>query len=237
MSGRRTPSRLLLAALAYARRGWAVFPCRPREKRPATRNGFKDGTTDKGRIVAGWTRCPEANVAIVTGTVSGLVVLDVDPRNGGNESLRELERRHGELPPTLVVATGGGGRHYFFSAPEGKSIKSCKFADGLDLKADGGYVVAPPSTHPSGSSYTWSEDFQRIELAPCPAWLLEHGPSRRGSPVDAADSRLGEAFKSAGMLGRALEGGKAGGDLPVGGASHDRSASRLLDGHLPGIIP
>jgi hypothetical protein len=198
----------LLAALAYARRGWSVFPCRPRDKRPATRNGFKDGTVDKGRIVAGWTRAPLANVAIVTGVASGVIVLDVDPRNGGNESLAELERRYGELPETPTVRTGGGGHHYYFAALPGSHVKSRKVADGLDLKADGGYILAPPSVHPSGGVYAWSRDFQRTKLVPCPPWLLAGPPGRRERPADAADSPLGGAFKRAGMLGRVLDGGK-----------------------------
>ncbi len=223
----------LLAALAYARRGWSVFPCRPRAKAPATRNGFKDGTVEKAQVFAAWTRAPNANVAVVTGAVSGLIVLDVDPRNGGNESLLELERLNGELPTTPVVRTGGDGRHYYFAAPSGSRIKSRKVTDGLDLKADGGYVIAPPSVHPCGGVYSWSQDFRRTALAPCPPWLLENDPERRERGLDAADSPLGQAFKRAGMLGRALEGGKRAVTCPweeqhTTGKRHDSSTVIFL---------
>src|SRR6187399_1928561 len=82
----------LLAALGYAKRGWAVLPCRPRGKSPANKHGFKDATTDKAAIVGAWAANPSANVGIATGAASKIVVLDVDPRNGGDASLAELER-------------------------------------------------------------------------------------------------------------------------------------------------
>src|SRR5688572_14555156 len=88
----------LLAALSYAKRGWSVLPCQPRDKRPATRHGYKDATTDKATIVRAWASNSEANVGIATGVVSGIVTLDIDPRNGGDANLAELERIHGPLP-------------------------------------------------------------------------------------------------------------------------------------------
>ena len=137
---------LLLAALAYAKRGWPVLPCRPRDKRPVTKHGFKDATTDRGAIVQAWATNSEANVGIATGVVSGLVVLDIDPRNGGDKNLAELERVHGPLPETVSVATGGGGRHLYF-ATSAASVPSGDLADGVEVKGDGRYVIAPPSTH------------------------------------------------------------------------------------------
>jgi hypothetical protein len=109
----------LVAVLGYAKRGWSVLPCRARDKRPATRHGVKDATTDKARIVSAWSGNGEANVAIATGAASGLIVLDVDPRNGGDPGLAELQRVHGPLPETLRVRTGGGGWHFYFTAPPG----------------------------------------------------------------------------------------------------------------------
>lgn len=220
---------LLLAALAYAgRRGWKVFPCRSGDKRPATRRGFKDATNDKAHVIAWWTRAPKANVSIATGAMSGLVILDVDPRNGGNESLRELEERHGRLPETLQVLTGGGGRHFYFAAPEGACVKSRKVTSGLDLKADGGYVIAPPSSHPSGGTYRWAHDAKGKALAPCPPWLLTPETDRNARPADAAESRLGQAFERLGMLGKRLDGGKRSVICPwetehSTGKSHDSS--------------
>lgn len=201
----------LLAALNCARRGWLVFPCRPKDKRPATRNGFKDATTEKATIVGWWTRRRDCNVAIATGSGSGLLVLDIDPRNGGNESLADLERTHGALPQTVTVATGGGGRHYYFTEPRGASCRV--LADGIDVKANGGYVVAPPSMHPDGGKYRWINDPQTTPLVPCPEWVFTNNSPAKvlsGSTniLDAKDSELGRAFELLGMLGRRLEGGK-----------------------------
>ena len=89
-------------------------------------------------------RWPTANVGIATGARSGLVVLDVDPRHGGDEQLAAFEAEHGKLPETAAVVTGGGGAHYYFNHPGG-DIRSRKLSPGLELKADGTFVVAPPS--------------------------------------------------------------------------------------------
>jgi hypothetical protein len=206
-------NRSLIAALWYAERGWAVLPCRPRDKSPATKHGFKDATTDKAALVRAWTRDPAANVGIATGSLSGIVVLDVDPRNEGDASLAELERLHGSLPETVSVETGGGGRHLYFSAPEG-AAPSGVLAEGLDIKAEGGYVIAPPSVHPDGKPYRWVNAPSKTKLAPCPDWLR---PRSRTKPAksekadtmpDAGAAPLGRAFAAQGMLGRRLDGGK-----------------------------
>lgn len=203
----------LVAALGYAKRGWSVLPCRPRDKRPATKHGFKDATTDKGALVRTWRGSPGANVAVATGGASGLVVLDVDPRNGGDASLADLELINGTLPETVSAATGGGGRHFYFAAPPGP-VPGGVLADGLDVKADGGYVVTPPSVHPSGAAYRWLNDPAKMELAPCPDWVRAASRKQPAKPVegngapDAGETLLGRAFAAQGMLGRRLDGGK-----------------------------
>lgn len=164
------------AALDYARRGWPVFPCRPGDKRPATRNGFKDAVTDAKRIRDWWRRRADYNVGITTGEVSGLVVLDVDPRSGGDETLAKLEAEHGRLPATVTAQTGGGGRHLLFEHPGGKvKCRAHALGRGLDVKADGGYIVAPPSLHASGRRYAWAEglDPDSIGIAALPGWLSD----------------------------------------------------------------
>lgn len=178
---------LLTAALRYAQRGWYVFPlhsaqhgrcscgrpsCSKVGKHPRTIHGLKDATTDESQIRQWWNTWPDANVGIVTGALSGLIVVDVDPRNGGDDSLADLERTHGPLPKTIESLTGGGGQHFFFQHPGG-SIKSKPLAAGIDIKADSGYVVASPSSHQSGEPYRWEgaghpED---IPLAALPDWL------------------------------------------------------------------
>lgn len=201
----------LLSALAYVKRGFAVLPCAPGEKRPATRHGVKDATTDKASVIRTWSVQGNANVAIATGAASNIVVLDVDPRNGGDASLAELERQHGELPDTLRASTGGGGRHYYFSADG--PVASGVLAPGLDVKGDGGYVVAPPSVHPSGAPYRWESEPAAKALAAPPPWLVVPKGKRakiapEASVPDAAVSLLGRRFSGLGMLGRALDAGK-----------------------------
>ena len=163
------------AALAYARRGWGVFPVRG--KIPLTRNGFKDATTDETTIRRWWSGSHAAGVAIATGAASGVIVLDVDPRHGGDESLADAEAMYGPLPRTPQVLTGGGGTHFDFAHPGG--VVKCRSGlgglRGLDLKADGGYVVAPPSRHPSGDCYAWCAvlGIDEVPIAPAPQWILE----------------------------------------------------------------
>jgi hypothetical protein len=161
----------LTAALEYAARGWLVFPvhtpvnggcscgdptCDHVGKHPRTEHGFLDATRDVERIRDWWEKkYPSANIGIATGTASGIVVLDVDPRNGGEASLEELEKKIGPLPRTVAVLTGGGGMHFYFKAEEPLRCTTDALGPGLDFKADGGYVIAPPSVHPSGESYFW----------------------------------------------------------------------------------
>lgn len=159
----------------YARKkGWQVFPCR--FKAPLTANGLLDATTNPQLIKAWAERWPDAGVAIRTGALSGIFVLDVDPRHGGDDSLAALLREHGPLPPTVEAITGGGGRHLFFGHPGGY-IKNTENTPrpGLDIRGDGGYVVAAPSIHESGRKYVW-EVSSRPDAAPvaeAPAWLLD----------------------------------------------------------------
>jgi putative DNA primase/helicase len=193
-------------ARAYAARGWAVFPIfeinpdgtcacgKPKAddhkeagKHPRTSHGVKDATTNLDLIRARWAKHPSSNLGIATGRVSGIVVLDVDPRNGGDGGFRELEAQYGALPTTVTARTGGGGQHFYFAIPlEGPNIPNrvpLGGFPGLDWKADAGYVVAAPSNHESGSTYSWVEGRSpdEIELAPCPAYLLELANAGPGS--------------------------------------------------------
>lgn len=158
------------AALRYAEHGWPVFPCEPRGKRPITRNGLRDASTDRERIQAWWRGDGLANVAVRTGRESGIVVLDVDG-DPGSESLYLLEREHDELPPTASVQTPSGGCHFYFKHP-GVEVRNSAAAlgNGLDVRGDGGYVLAPPSV---GANLRRYEPDERARLADLPAWLLE----------------------------------------------------------------
>ena len=186
---RDTPSSCHGAALEYLALGWSVIPIEPRGKRPLVAwLEFQDRWPTAAEVAGWFERWPEANVGIVTGIVSGLVVLDVDARHGGAQSLSGLETEHGPLPRTIAVATGGGGRHCYFSHPGGVVHNKVGLAPGIDLRADGGCVVAPPSLHPSGRRYTWEPGSApaQARLAPLPLWLSQlarppHG--RAGHPL------------------------------------------------------
>jgi hypothetical protein len=167
---------MLLAALAYVERlRFAVFPCQLRGKTPLTEHGFKDATKDPDKIRRFWAAWPDANIGVATGAASGIVVLDVDPRHGGDEALVALEAERGKLPEVPTVLTGGGGTQLYFRHP-GNNVRNSVglIGLGLDVRADGGYVIAPPSIHPSGRRYYWkaSSRIDEIPTADAPAWLL-----------------------------------------------------------------
>jgi len=161
-------------ALAYAGRGWPVLPLRG--KVPLVAHGVHDATTDPTTIAAWWRRWPDADAGIATGAVSGIIVLDVDPRHGGDDTLHDVERARGPLPDTPRVLTGGGGTHIYLAHPGGTVACSAgALGPGLDVRGDGGYVVAPSSLHASGRPYTWEVGggLEDAPLAPVPSWVLE----------------------------------------------------------------
>jgi hypothetical protein len=163
------------AALRYLDRGWSVTPIRPRDKRPLSRwQRYQALPPARAEVERWFAEHPDAGVGIVTGAVSGLVVLDIDPKHGGDEALAALAHRHGPPGPTVEAVTGGGGRHFYFAAPGGGIRNRAGLAQGIDLRGDGGYIVAPPSIHPSGQPYRWIEGRSPFEfpLAPLPRWVL-----------------------------------------------------------------
>jgi len=163
------------AALAYLARGWAVVPIAPSGKQPLARwQEFQERIPTGDEVREWYARWPDAGVGIVTGAVSGLAVLDIDPAHGGDESLADLEHLHGALPCTVEAISSGGGRHVYFAHPGGELRNRAGLAPGIDLRANGGIVVAPPSRHASGRCYTWkaSRRPDETELAPMPDWLL-----------------------------------------------------------------
>jgi hypothetical protein len=180
-------------ALRYGLRGWPVLPlhgirdrkctcpkgtaCGSPGKHPRTNHGVTDATADLETIRLWWTTWPDANIGIATGAVSGIFVLDIDPEHGGDDSLDALIDEHGGLPDTVEVETGGGGRHIYFAytgiGVVGNSVG--RLAPGLDIRSDGGYVVAPPSRHVSGRNYEWeaSSHPDDTALASPPRWLVD----------------------------------------------------------------
>jgi hypothetical protein len=174
------------AAFAYLARGWSVVALRPRDKRPLVAWEPLQTAPPTEAQVRGWFRGrPDANVGIVTGAVSGLVVLDVDPQHGGEEWLEQLASAHEPLRPTIESITGGGGRHLYFRHPGSAVGNRTGLRPGLDIRGDGGYVVAPPSVHPNGRRYVWSDGHSPDDLAPVPLpfWLLDPHGGRQGRSI------------------------------------------------------
>lgn len=156
-------SQVLDVALECARRGWPVLPVRL-NKSPLTRRGVYHATHDPDKATALFESLPAATgYGIATGRVSGIAVLDIDT----DEGVAEAERRG--LPPTLTVKTGRGW-HYYYRLPKGVKLASRDIAPGLELKAEGRYVVGPGSAHPNGGSYEVARD---LPIAEAPPWMLE----------------------------------------------------------------
>ena len=166
----------LEAAIQYARRGWAVFPCHSVDgegvctcgdnspdhktaKHPRTPNGVKDATTNEDVITRWFTQWPNSNIGLACGRDSNVIAIDVDPKHGGFESLEdfEMERPDGPLPITLKAMTGSGGYHLLFTYPtDGQPVSNRNpWLPGVDVKSDGGYIIVPPSTHATGAKYRW----------------------------------------------------------------------------------
>lgn len=191
-------------ALRYAAMGWPVLPlhfikpgggCSCGDAHLTTPNsigkhphhalvphGVHDASADENKVREWFTRIPNANIGIATGAPSGFDVLDVDPRNGGDDTLAEVERVHGKLPDTALALTGGGGYHYLFRH-DGSRVRSP--GRGIDVKSTGGYIVVEPSGHASGGTYAWEGSADPTEgcaIADAPAWLRAPSPSAVAGP-------------------------------------------------------
>jgi hypothetical protein len=164
---------LLEAALQYAELGYPVFPCAPGRKTPITKNGFKDATTDAGQIERWWQQFPNANIAIAT---EGLLVVDVDSKE--NPWLSEDSEKSAELARGPLSRTANGGRQYIYRQPAGRRWRStnAKLAPKVDTRANGGYIVVPPSVLAGERRYQWAPGMELDEpparLPEPPAWLV-----------------------------------------------------------------
>jgi Bifunctional DNA primase/polymerase, N-terminal/YspA, cpYpsA-related SLOG family len=214
------------AALGYIRRGWPVFVL-GRSKRPVancppcdtagkdhdpagceclTCHGFYAATLDPARLAAMLRKVPRGLLAIRTGAASGLCVVDIDPRNGG-----QLDRTL--MTPTATVATGGGGWQLYYRHPGGPTLPALPGVPGVDIKADGGYVVAPPSIHPATRQpYRWIGGRPVNEMPPA----LRAAVARPAPPPAPAVTRPS-------------------GPVPVRGAGGISSPSALLAAHLRAV--
>lgn len=183
------------AVLRYADSGTPTFPCNPApekklHKSPLTKNGFYDATTDPAQLAQWWEEHPCALIGLPTGTTTGTVVIDVDTIEGhgkdGPGSLEALQLEIGDLPQTRTIRTDSGGLHLYFKHPGGE-LKSGtdKLGPGLDVKAQGGYVIAPPSP-----GYTVQDDSPPADLPL--EWVdrLRNKPRGNGKapPTNGADA-------------------------------------------------
>jgi hypothetical protein len=187
MTTQELSEKLLKSVLALAQRGWPVFPCHV-DKSPHLKGGFSSACTDPSQITAWWRKWPTASIGVPTGAAISCFVLDVDLPDGP-ASLAALEETHGPVPETTEQRTGSGGRQLFFVLPDGVDVRNStsKVGKNLDIRGNGGYVIVPPSGHPSGGHYAWTSA-KGIAPAAAPQWLLELAlkPKSKPRPVSVA---------------------------------------------------
>ena len=194
-------NKLLDAAIEYATKyKWAVFPCSPTSKKPLTPHGCKDAKKSVGAIKAWWERWPDASIGIATGSVSGLIVidedLDEDKGLNGYEEVSEWERINGALPATVQCITGRGGYHLYYQY-DGTDIKNrAGILDGVDVRGEGGYVIAPPSMHPNGTEYQWEDAPDEVAIAPIDATVRKFLFGENEKTRATADFKLPDRIQS-----------------------------------------
>lgn len=231
---------LLHAALAYAARGWRVLPlhtmrvgrcscnranCPSPAKHPRTMNGSAGASSDFAQIRKWWGMWPEANIGIATG--GDLAVVDLDVSRNGIENWEALADDNGGPLDALTVRTGGGGKHLYVRVPHKVQNSVDKLALGVDVRGEGGYVVAPPSVHASGREYTWLDCDpvdDAVSMTDAPTWLLAKIANMR--VVSAPDSPAVDAFpkgqRNSGLFGIARR-------MRAMGLGYDEMVPSLLD--------
>lgn len=199
-------------ALAYAAIGWHVLPvwwvvkksdglfgcgcgkpdCKNPGKHPHTKAGQNDATTDGEIIKRWWNQHPQLNIGIFLAP-SNLVAVDIDPRNGGHETIEMLEDKHGNLFSDVMAFTGGGGEHRIFTLPQGLQNLPGKLGPGVDLKLNG-FIVVEPSSHASGNTYEFegsSSPLDGTSASPLPDWIRDLAYQKQaGEPSTTFISRL-----------------------------------------------
>jgi hypothetical protein len=209
----------LAAAIEYTDVGWKVIPlhtpgpkgcscgdpaCPSVGKHPRTANGLQDATDELGVLMNWWSRWPDANVGIATGEPSGIVVIDIDP----GAEIAELCDEHGQFPETVEADTGRGGMHLIFARSAPVRNSAGRLAPHVDVRGDGGYIVAAPSLHASGKRYAWRLGQSPMERKPAglPEWVfkrLEEKPKLNTSQRQSAGGNSSQdLFRK--LLGRAL---------------------------------
>lgn len=199
------PNSMLNAALAYAESGLAVHPLTPQGKKPLLKKWPEKATRDTETIHQWWRDHPQANIGIVTGSKSGIFVLDVDEKHNGLSELQTLTDIYGELPETPESCTGSGGRHFIFQHRDGIRNSAGKVAPGIDIRGDGGYIVAPPSIHPNGNAYEWATAPGTVDIAPAPGWLIALAEQPTQAPTVAPDGSILEGTRNSALFALACD--------------------------------
>lgn len=239
---------MLSFALDYAKKGFAVFPLKA-DKSPCIANGFQKATTDEAQIETWWHTFKNANIGIATGKMSnGICVLDLDldeeKGKNGIKALRDWQDAHGVIKPTVCAETGRGGWHIYFRADE--EIR-CRIGllPGVDVRGDGGYVVAPPSLHANGKRYKWKDNLSPDEMPIMNIddnirYLLHHDSRQQSLAYISPDripegERNGTIFKFACMMQA-----KGASDQTIYAATMAENAAKcnppLTDKEVQGIV-
>jgi hypothetical protein len=183
--------------LNLAARNWRLFPVRARGKQPLINDWPGQATTDRGHLAAWAKRFPGCNWGVATGPESGIFVLDVDGEQG-LAAVMEFQRSGRALPRTLTAQTGKGS-HAYFCWPAGLDLRNSasKLAPSLDVRAAGGYVVVPPSVHPSGTPYEFVDE--KVPVSPAPEWLLEQllGRTHAEATIPTITGSIGKGQRNA----------------------------------------
>lgn len=182
---------MLDAALSYARLGLAVFPLVEGAKNPATAKGFKNASTDEKTVRTWWMRNPNYNIGIACGNGTMVIDLDVDEAKDedGTATLRKWEDDNGKLPETATAVTGRGGLHMLYRI-DGEVRCSANPKLGVDVRGDGGYIVAPPSIHPNGTQYAWERDPREHEIAAADGNVMAFVEFVQGKKDDESNKAL-----------------------------------------------
>jgi hypothetical protein len=192
--------RILDAALSYVAQGFKVFPTKL-DKKPFTDHGLKDATMLQDGVKDYWNKYPDAGIGLVT---DGFIVLDFDRKGGGLDNKAVIESQYGQLPRTRTHRTGGGGLHYIYRNTNGTNIRNTVNLggyQGVDLRANGGYIIAPPSKHESGNHY---EVIDNSKIAPAPMWLIEMATKKTPMlPANTDNQLIPEGQRNSTLTSRA----------------------------------
>lgn len=226
-----------IASFYVNKMGWPIYPlrgfkpgtflctcgrpdCDKPGKHPASRHGKKDASLDLELLSMLTYNHPGAGWATVTGAESRIIVVDIDGADGEN-SVAELANQYHDLPPTVEVRSGSGGRHLYYSYRSGVRTSSSKLAKNIDIRADNGSIILPPTLHRSGQRYEWVRPPWKYPIKPLPTWIsarLEYVTAQQGE-----ERRLKYAARMNEMMG---DGPSSSAGRSSGGGSRAGASSR-----------